>query len=141
MTEASGSFAPPPGCRCHPARRNVWTFLLTPTLLAGHVHAQKPPAKSRRDARGAKITTDSGTDRRLEFGATAGGLLAGGERHLYLVHAPAGHYLKVVVVQQGIDVEVALLTAGGELLVRVDNANGTRGAETVSLVADADADF
>lgn len=141
MTEASGSFAPPRGFRRHPARLNAWAFLLTLTLLTGHVHAQKSPAKPRRDPRGARIITDSGGDRRLEFGATAGGLLAGGERHTYLIHAPAGYYLKVAVTQQGIDVEAALLTASGELLVRVDNANGTRGAEAVSLVADADADF
>ncbi|HEX7312602.1 MAG TPA: CHAT domain-containing tetratricopeptide repeat protein [Pyrinomonadaceae bacterium] len=116
-------------------------FLLTLALLSGHVHGQKPPAKPRRDPRGAKTLVDSSADRRLEFGATLGGQLSGGERHRYLIQAPAGNYLKIVVAQQGIDVEVALLTAGGEVLVRVDNANGTRGAETVSLVTEADADF
>ncbi len=141
MTKALGSYAPPRGRRLRTAHLNFWAWLLTLTLLTGHVHAQKSPAKPRRDSRRAKIITESGAGRRLEFGATAGGRLAGGERHPYLVHAPAGYYLKVIVEQQGIDVEVALLTASGELLVRVDNANGTRGAETVSLVADADADF
>lgn len=141
MTRASRRAAVPPERGCNAARPNVWAIVLTLTLLAAHAHAQKPHVKPSRAARAAKTTVESAADRRLEFGAASGGTLAGGERHLHTIQAPAGHYLRIVVAQQGIDVEVALLSASEDVLVRVDNANGTRGAESVSLVADADSVF
>ncbi len=141
MAYAAGSFASP----CHPHNRaallKVWAVILILTLLPSPARPQRSSVKPRRGARGAPTTTNPDADRRLEFGVTVGRPLAGGEGHVYVVNAPAGHYLRVVVEQLGIDVEMALLTANGQQLVLVDNANGTRGSETVSLIAEADEIF
>jgi tetratricopeptide (TPR) repeat protein len=98
-------------------------------------------AQVRRDARAAKSTEGSGRFRRLEYGADSRWPLGGGESHIYLANAPAGHYVRVLVEQQGIDVVVSLLSADGSLITKVDNSNGTRGAESVSLSATSEETF
>lgn len=132
-----------PRCRRHgdSARSNAWVAILILVLLTSPVNSQKSSGKPRRDGRTGKVTIDPGADRRLEFGSALGGSLAGSESHFYLIHAPADHYLRVVVEQQGIDVEITLLSPNGDAMVTMDNANGTRGAETVSLTAKADEVF
>jgi CHAT domain-containing protein/Tfp pilus assembly protein PilF len=60
--------------------------------------------------------------------------MAGGETHLFRIAATADEYVRVVIVQQGIDVTVALLAPGGERLVEVDSPNGNRGPEPVSVL-------
>jgi CHAT domain-containing protein len=109
----------------------------------GAAHAQVKPAGARRGARVAKAAGEpaAAAERRLEYGAADGGALAGGESPVHVFNVPAGHYVRVVVEQRGIDVEVTLAAAGGEVLVKVDNANGTRGGEVVSLVAGAEANY
>lgn len=63
--------------------------------------------------------------------------MRGGEQHAFQVTLNAGQYAHVVVEQKGIDVVLALLGADGKPLLEVDNnLSGTRGVETVSLVAD-----
>lgn len=113
-------------------RAAILTLLLLPPAPVG---AQNAPANQRRGPRPAKHRIDAAAPRQLESGETAGGILAGGETRLHPVKAPADHYLRIVVEQQGIDVEAALLDARGDVIAAVDNANGTRGAEAVSLVA------
>jgi CHAT domain-containing protein len=112
-------------------------FLLLQSPLAAQ---QNTAVKPRRDARAARATNDAGRQI-LEFGATLHVPLAGGESHHYLINAPANHYLRVLVEQQGIDVELTLLSLSGETLTRVDNSNGTRGDEVVSLKVKADESF
>lgn len=112
-------------------------LLPPPTPAGAQNRSAGPPRRAPRNARPAGETAE----RRLEFGATLTGTLAGGEGHVYVFNAPAGHYLRVVVEQQGVDVEVTLAAADGGVLVRADNANGTRGSETVSLVAAAEAAY
>lgn len=119
-------------------RAAILTLLLLPPAPIG---AQNAPANPRRGPRPAKHRIDAAAPRQLEFGETAGGVLAGGETRLHPIKAPAGHYLRIVVEQQGIDVEAALLDARGDVIAAVDNANGTRGAEAVSLVAGAEEAF
>jgi CHAT domain-containing protein/Tfp pilus assembly protein PilF len=63
--------------------------------------------------------------------------MRGREEHTYQLRLSAGEYARVVVEQKGIDVVVTLFGADGNSLVDVDNnLSGTRGLETVSLVAD-----
>jgi len=63
--------------------------------------------------------------------------MRGGEEHAYQVTLSAGQYTRVVVEQRGIDVVLALFGADGKPIVEVDNnLSGTRGLETVSLVAE-----
>lgn len=112
-------------------------LLLSVTAVVGQRAAVQP----RRDVRAAKAVGDSGRLRRLEYGATARWPLVGGESHVYLVGAPAGHYLRVEVEQQGIDVVLSLLSANGSVTIRADNANGTRGVESVSLASTSDETF
>jgi Uncharacterized protein conserved in bacteria len=113
-------------------------MILTALLLfPGSANPQRSSVKSRRDSRAAKVANETDDSRLLEFGTTLRVSLAGGESHSYRIHAPAGHYLRVLVEQQGIDVELTLLSANGDALFKIDNANGTRGAEFVSLLANA----
>ncbi|HEX8145591.1 MAG TPA: CHAT domain-containing protein [Pyrinomonadaceae bacterium] len=112
-------------------------LLLAPAVAAG----QHPAVKPQRDARAAKSAPEQARFRALEYGATARRPLAGGEGHTYAASAHAGQYLRVVVEQQGIDVAVSLLSADGGVLVKADNANGTRGTESVSLAADGEETF
>jgi CHAT domain-containing protein/Tfp pilus assembly protein PilF len=73
----------------------------------------------------------------LVAGQPIGREMRGGEEHTYQLRLSAGEYARVVVEQKGIDVVVALFGAEGKPLVDVDNnLSGTRGLETVSLVAD-----
>lgn len=64
--------------------------------------------------------------------------IRGGEEHAYQVTLSSGQYVRVVVEQKGIDVELALLGADGKPLLQVDNnLSGTRGLEVVSLLAES----
>jgi len=137
MADACRSFATRRGRREHPARLNSWMMILILMLLTSPVNPQKSSVRPRRDMRAAKPAFHPGADRHLEFGMTLVEPLAGGEDHFYQIHAPAGYYLRVVVEQQGIDLEAVLLSPNDDVIVIADNANGTRGAETVSLVAKA----
>lgn len=63
--------------------------------------------------------------------------MRGGEQHVYQLQLIAGQYARVVLEQKGIDVVLALSGADGKPILEVDNnLSGTRGMETVSLVAD-----
>lgn len=62
--------------------------------------------------------------------------LGGGQRHIYLIAVPPGSYLNLVVNQLGIDVVVTIYRNGGEELIEIDKANGTRGRERLSLLID-----
>lgn len=52
--------------------------------------------------------------------------MRGGETHPYPLELPVGHYLKLVVEQKGIDVEVVLAGPDGVVVCQVDGPNGTR---------------
>ncbi|HEV2707281.1 MAG TPA: CHAT domain-containing tetratricopeptide repeat protein [Pyrinomonadaceae bacterium] len=60
--------------------------------------------------------------------------MAGGETHLFRVALSEGQYLRVVVVQQGIDVAVSLISPDARRLSEVDSPNGSYGAEPLSVV-------
>ena len=61
--------------------------------------------------------------------------LAGGETHLYQVHLNSDQYLKVVVEQLGIDLNVSSFAPNGDPIVLSDLAQTDRGSEVISVIA------
>lgn len=59
----------------------------------------------------------------LEVGKQIERELAGGQSHSYQLRIPANQYLRIVVVQRGVDVVVTLFGADGKGLVQVDGTN------------------
>ena len=49
----------------------------------------------------------------------------------------AGQYARVIVDQKGVDVVVSVFGPDGKLITAVDNPNGSQGAETVHITAEA----
>jgi tetratricopeptide (TPR) repeat protein len=98
-------------------------------------HSQTSSVNPRPGERVVKVKNDSRGGLRLESGTALTESLAGSQTRSYLINARAGQYIRIIVEQQGIDVEVALLSANNEVLTQVNNANGTRGPEQLSLLA------
>jgi hypothetical protein len=73
----------------------------------------------------------------LELGRPVERELQAGQRHLYQLALSPGQYLRVSVAQRGVDVAVALFGPDDKRLGEVNRANGTRGSETVTFVAQA----
>ena len=73
----------------------------------------------------------------LEAGKPIERRLSGGESHSYQLNVSNGQYARVVVEQKGIDVVVNLFGPDGKLITAVDNPNGSQGAETVHITAEA----
>lgn len=121
--------------------RCVYTFIVALLVLFTTAAGQRAVVQPRRDVRAAKTAGDSGRVRRLEYGVATRWPLGGGESHVYSASAPAGHYLRVTVEQQGIDVVLSLLSGNGGVMVKADNSNGTRGTESVSLAAAGSENF
>jgi CHAT domain-containing protein/predicted negative regulator of RcsB-dependent stress response len=67
--------------------------------------------------------------------------LAGGQGHDYSFAAPTGRYLRLVIKQSGVDVVLSVYRKGGEKLIEVDKANGTRGSERLSLISDGTGEY
>ena len=63
--------------------------------------------------------------------------LSGGESHSYQLKVTTGQYARVIVEQKGIDVVVSVFGPDGKLITAVDNPNGSQGAETVHITAEA----
>ncbi len=91
-------------------------------------------------ARAQTAPKDSG---QLRPGETTRQGIAGGETHLYRVPLAPGRYLRAVVMQEGIDLSVSIFEPGTEPaatvtkapIIYMDSPNGSRGPESVSLVA------
>lgn len=77
----------------------------------------------------------------LASGETVKVEMAGGATRLFRIVLSAGHYLRVVVEQQGIDVAVALVGPGQKRLVEIDSPNGNYGPEPVSAVAEESGEY
>jgi tetratricopeptide (TPR) repeat protein len=63
--------------------------------------------------------------------------LRGGQTHSYLIAAIGGQYARINVEQRGIDVVLALFARDGKKLIEADWTTGTRGQESLSIIADA----
>jgi CHAT domain-containing protein/predicted negative regulator of RcsB-dependent stress response len=92
---------------------------------------------------GAKTRTLSQTVQKslgvrwLEEGKPIERELSGGESHSYQLNVATGQYARVIVEQKGIDVVVSVFGPDGKLITAVDNPNGSQGAETVHITAEA----
>jgi CHAT domain-containing protein/tetratricopeptide (TPR) repeat protein len=73
----------------------------------------------------------------LDLGKPIDRELRGGEKHSYKVHAEAGQYVHVVVLQEGIDVAVMLFDPSGKQILTADSLNGSYGPETASTIVEA----
>ena len=73
----------------------------------------------------------------LEAGKPIERALAGDVTHSYSITLGANQFLRVVVDQKGIDVEVALFAPDGKQIVKVDGPNGSAGPESISVIAEA----
>lgn len=114
----------------------ILASFLTP--LGAARHQQTPATRARQDG---TATADPRKAQPLGPGSQYQKVLAGGQSHYYAFDLYPGEFLRAVVEQQGIDVEMTLLTAGGGEIVKVNNANGTRGRESVSVMAEQRAGF
>lgn len=67
--------------------------------------------------------------------------LGGGECHSYEITLSANHFLHIAVEQKGIDVVLVIYGKEGTKLAEVDRPNGSRGPETISLIAPIDGSY
>jgi CHAT domain-containing protein/Tfp pilus assembly protein PilF len=68
-------------------------------------------------------------------------MIGGGDTHRYKIALSPGLYLRVAIIQQGIDVVVTVLDPAGRKVARIDRPNGAYGPETVSVIAEAAGDY
>jgi tetratricopeptide (TPR) repeat protein len=78
---------------------------------------------------------------RLEPGRPLERMIGGGEIQRYRIALSPGLYLRVAVMQQGIDVIVTVLDPAGRKIAKVDRPHGTYGPENVSVIAEAAGDY
>jgi CHAT domain-containing protein len=83
----------------------------------------------------SSVGSDHHAQRLLTTGQPLTRSLIGDKTHTYSVDLLTGQFLHIVVEQQGIDLIVRIVKAGGETIVEVDRPNGMQGPEAVSLVA------
>src|SRR5262245_44359766 len=77
--------------------------------------------------------------RALEAGKPIKSELAGGRQHAYLIGLRANQLLKVIIEEQGIDINVAAQAPGGDgkQILEFDSESRLQGREEISLVAEA----
>lgn len=76
-------------------------------------------------------------DPALAVGITIERELAGGQSHTYQLSIAGAAFVKVLVEQKGIDVEVRVFASDGKQLTAVDTPNGTQGPELVVFAAES----
>lgn len=111
------------------AARRVLACLFGLLFSFGLMHGAKTPALSQK--------VQKSDVRWLEDGKPIERELSGGESHSYQLNVTTGQYARVVVEQKGIDVVVSVFGPDGKLITAVDNPNGSQGAETVHITAEA----
>ncbi|MFZ0819580.1 MAG: tetratricopeptide repeat protein [Candidatus Acidiferrales bacterium] len=103
--------------------------------LAGPLRAQGSSGSA------ASATNLQSEPTHLELGKPIEREMRGGEKHSYKVHAEAGQFVHVVVLQKGIDVGVTLLDPSGKQILTADSENGWYGPETVSIISEHSGDL
>ena len=104
-------------------------FAMTAALVLAAVYACAGAVL----AGGQEVTT-------LERGAAIQRDLSGGDAHRYRITLNRGDYLRVIVEQRGIDVQIEMLETDGTV-IDVDSEYRTRGEERLEVVAEADASY
>lgn len=62
-------------------------------------------------------------------------VIVGGDEHIYYLDLEPDHFIRVVVEQQGADVQLVLQDSTGEVLLRQDSPSGPTGTEEILFVA------
>ena len=87
---------------------------------------------------GANAAEDA---QRLEFGRPLERMIGGLDTHRYKIALSPGIYLRIAIMQKGIDVITTVLDPAGRRVARIDRPNGPYGPETISVIADAAGDY
>ena len=98
--------------------------------LAGPLGAQSPP-----DAASPRSQNTY-----LELGKLIEREMRGGEKHFYKVHAEAGQFVRVVVLQKGIEISVTLLDPSGKQVLIVDSMYDSY-PDSLSIIAEHSGDL
>src|SRR5689334_22964496 len=80
-------------------------------------------------------------DRTLELGRSQSGELSAGETHSYTIPVVANQYLSLRVEQLGIDVVATLVGPDNVTRTDANSAKGTRGSETLTIIADTSGEY
>ncbi|HXG65535.1 MAG TPA: hypothetical protein VNO70_10535, partial [Blastocatellia bacterium] len=67
--------------------------------------------------------------------------LSGGQSHAYRLRLEAGHFARLVILQQGVGIRTTLFAPDGQKLAEVDGPYDTRGPEGVSFIANAAGEY
>jgi CHAT domain-containing protein/Flp pilus assembly protein TadD len=78
---------------------------------------------------------------RLGLGAPLQRSLEGAAADSLVLPAVAGDFIKVVAIQNGTDVHVALLSPGGQIIIESDSPNEAFGPETIVVIAAETGDY
>src|SRR5687768_8869660 len=103
----------------------IFTFVLTPSVRILAASAKRTQTQELKK-------TDLGE---LKSGSSAERQLTGTDQHIYRVQLTKGQYVRMVALQKGIDVVLALLAPNGERLSEVDSYGGS---DTLFSVAESD---
>lgn len=127
-------------------RRSILGLVCVLGLLAvaaSWIHQRNPAAPPREGASVEPVRQEEGVEIRfigdvvpLAQGTPIPQELKGGEGHRYELALEEGHFMHVVVQQQGVDVAVRVQRPGQEGRSRVDSPNGSEGLEILYLVAE-----
>ena len=72
----------------------------------------------------------------LRLGRPVERAISAGETHSYSVNLAAGQFMFTAIVQDGIDLAVAVVNPAGDTISRGNSPNGSQGIEPVSLFSD-----
>jgi tetratricopeptide (TPR) repeat protein len=72
----------------------------------------------------------------LELGKPVERELSGGQSHFYKISMVSGQYLKIIVIQRGVDVLVALFAPDGKKIGEADSEKDTVRSETMSAITE-----
>src|SRR5262249_43529538 len=127
----------PQGCGLHSIR---WAPLTSNLLrlvapVAASLRPWAPAVQASAGERGAAPSAQENIS--LEPGKPVGRELSGGQSHFYKITMTSGQYLRITVIQQGIDVLMALFTPDGKKIDEADGEKATVGSETISTIAEA----
>ncbi|HEU0173677.1 MAG TPA: CHAT domain-containing protein [Blastocatellia bacterium] len=87
---------------------------------------------------GANAAEDA---QRLEFGRPLERMIGGLDTHRYKIALSPGLYLRIAIMQKGIDVITTVLDPAGRRVARIDRPNGPYGPETISVIAEVAGDY
>jgi CHAT domain-containing protein/Tfp pilus assembly protein PilF len=84
---------------------------------------------------------DEGLPRTLDMGKPVDQELSKGERHSYQLSLKANEFVRIIVVQEGINVRIDLFKPDGLQISTTDSSNTTQGSEIILFVADVDGNY